>query len=163
MNKKTAIKVIEIQIQKLDKFHEKKLYDLVWKTQTTQYIKQIFGESSEQFDYMSTAKVQSPYSPDPTKFLDSCIDSVKNVGVYKEPKKNILSSLSDSLIVLILTTIGIVSFALGKYTSDTQNIELKRDNKELIDSLSFFKSRNISNVEKHYTNGFNQKKDSISK
>ena len=87
MNKKTAIKILETQKQKLDSFIKKSFYDLVWKTQTVQYIKQIFGENSEQFKFINGIKVQSPYSPDLTKFLDSCIDSVKNVGVFKEPKE----------------------------------------------------------------------------
>ena len=58
----------------------------------------------------------------------------KNIGIYKEPKQNFLNQLSDSLLVLILSVIGIVSFGLGKYTSDVQNIELKSKLEELTKS-----------------------------
>jgi hypothetical protein len=93
MNKKTAIKVLKTQKQKLDNFHEKRFYDVVWKKQTVQYIKQIFGENSEQFRYIDRLKIHSPYSPDPSRFLDSCVETVTNVGVFKEHKKNILGTI----------------------------------------------------------------------
>lgn len=110
MNKKNAIKVLKSQKQKLDSFHEKRFYDLVWKTQTVQYIKQIFGEKSEQFNYINSLKIYNQYSPDPTRFLDSCIDSVKNFGVYKEPKKNILDGQSNFKIISIAISIFIAGF-----------------------------------------------------
>lgn len=118
MNKKTAIKVLETQKNKLDSFHEKRFYDLVWKTQTMQYIKQIFGENSEQFSYINRLKIHSQYSPDPSRFLDSCIDTVANVGVFKEPKKSILDGYSNLKIISIAISIFIAGFTTCFWLSD---------------------------------------------
>jgi len=75
-------------------------------------------------------------------FLNDCINTIKNIGLHKEPKHNFLNQLSDSIIVLILTTIGIVSFGLGKYISDVQNIELKIENENY--KKSFISSPNAN-------------------
>lgn len=162
MNKKKAITILENQIKSLDKYFSGDSYDMTWKIQTLAYLKKIFGEESSQFEYFNKIRISSQ-KPDPTRFLNECIEVVKNIGVYKEPKKNILSSLHDSIIAIIITAIGTVSFSVGKYTSDAQNIELKIENKELSDSLSLFKSGKITNVEKNNTKNFYHKKDTITK
>lgn len=126
MNKQTAIKVLETQKKKLDSFHEKRFYDLVWKTQTMQYIKQIFGENSEQFSYINRLKIHSQYSPDPSRFLDSCIDSVTNVGVFKEHKKNILDGYSDLKLISIAISIFIAGFSAGIWLNDRGIISFNR-------------------------------------
>lgn len=126
MNKKTALKVLEIQKQKLDKFHEKRFYDLVWKTQTVQYIKQIFGENSEQLNYINSIKIRSQFSPDPSRFLDSCIDTIKNIGVFKEPKKNILYGYSNLKIISIAISIFVAGFMTCFWFSNNGIISFNR-------------------------------------
>ena len=133
MNKNKAIKIINTQIEKLKSSKDNR--NESWTIETQTYIIHFFGKDSHQNDFFKyySWSLQPDFDPDVQEketiiFLNDCINTIKNVGLYKEPKINFLNQLSDSIIVLILTTIGIVSFGLGKYISDVQNIELKIEN-----------------------------------
>ena len=122
----------------------------VWKTHMKSYIKTFFGEHSPQFKYISDYQFWYNYNqpeaetkaniPIMSLFVETCIDTITNIGLYKPPKQNFLSRISDGLLAAI---IGIAVPALfiggtlwGKYLSDVQNIELKQENKQLMDKLS---------------------------
>jgi hypothetical protein len=67
--------------------------------------------------------------------IDHCIDHIERFGLYRPPRKNLLATWSNSLIILILSAIGAGTFLVGKYTSDVSAMELRRELKELRDSL----------------------------
>lgn len=139
MNNKKAIEILQKQIDKL--LSTKQNRNESWIIETQTYVINFFGKESHQnnfFKYYSWTP-NPDFDPDFQEkqtiiFLNDCIDTIKNIGIYKEPKQNFLNQLSDSLLVLILSVIGIVSFGLGKYTSDVQNIELKSKLEELTKS-----------------------------
>ena len=67
--------------------------------------------------------------------IDHCIDFIQRFGLYRPPRRNMLESWSNGLIVLILTSIGAGTFLVGKYTSDVAAMELRHELKVLRDSL----------------------------
>ncbi|WP_298147698.1 hypothetical protein [Flavobacterium sp.] len=143
-----AVEILRQQIEKLQTSKDNRTQS--WTIETRTYIVYFFGENSFQNEYfrhlswsIEPKRDHDRQEKDAIKFLEDCINTIKNVGLYKKPTTNILSKLSDSLIVLILTAIATVAVGIGKYISDIQNIELKRENIELKEKIK--KTINQSN------------------
>lgn len=117
MNKKTAINIIKSQIEKLDRWHDRSLYDKIWLDQTITYLKQILGEDSEQVQHFSKI-IAVKQKSDPTRLLETCIEIVDNVGVYKKPNKNILDGISNLKIITIAISIFVSGLCAGIWLSD---------------------------------------------
>lgn len=137
MRRKKAISILNNQILKIK---EKDGQTSVWEMQTKAYIKLLFGNESMQFEYFERFSFSSGYTYDPIPFLRECIEYIENKGVYKMPKKNFLETVPNWLIMLIIPFLFSVGLATGKYSSDLQNIEYRREIKNLQDSISTLKN-----------------------
>ena len=144
MNKKEAVSILEEQINKLD---DDKNHNYNWFVETKTYIDSFLGKDSHQSDslknrtFNQSSKIGISKEENINNIKTSvrnCINVINNIGLYKKPKKNFLSSIPDSLLVLIFSTIGFVGFTMGKYTSDVKNFNQEQEiiflNKE-IDSI----------------------------
>lgn len=152
MTKEKAIQILTRQRDKLD--DPKVPNDDAWIFQTADYIRQFFGDNSQQFSYISQFKFGVWYktsdSSDVIKarldqnlrevkqFLDNCIEAINDTGLYKPPTTNFLNKLSDTALWTIIPFVVTVTFSagllVGKYFSDTQNIELKQELKKCQDN-----------------------------
>jgi len=152
MNKKKVIKVLEQQKAKiLDKNHYN---DETWVFQTASYIKDIFGEKSTEYDYISrftfTVQVLNTTPKEEIglliqmkedkviKFINNCIETIKNKGIIKPTKMNFLNKLNNGILIAIITfavpsLIGI-GFYFGTEKINENNIELKAANKSIVKS-----------------------------
>lgn len=101
MNKKKAIEILTQQKTKLEKgsFHQ----DETWVFHTAFYIKDFFGENSTEFNFISQFSftvISTNLTPDndilyalgqkkqkALKFLDNCIETLQNKGLYKPDSK----------------------------------------------------------------------------
>lgn len=173
MRKSRRIGILNQQIEKLnDEKYEK---DERWVVQTLTYMNRFFGENSPQSIYTKGFKfygfVPLPCTPESIendrierineakRFLQDCIEIIKNNGVEIK-NHNFLEKFSNqALIPVIVSIIGgllYVGYLFGTSTTDSKNIEIKQENKQLIkeneilkDSLSAIKatfkiSKNIS-------------------
>jgi len=154
MKPKQAIKILERQRDRISdpKFPN----DETWVFQTTEHIKDFFGESSSQFAFISqfsfsvighpsTSDEKWRYELDSKKrkaerFIDTCIETINDKGLYKPPKQNFLAGLGDTWLVIIFGTVVPALFFggvwIGEYRSDIKNIELRRHLQSARDSLS---------------------------
>jgi hypothetical protein len=148
MNKKTAITILNRQIDKLKILESPKDYSYDWLVQTTTYIDNFFGLDSNQSKRIKDNPIGCSHTSNLIPFLNDCIETIMNIGLYKKPKINLLSSIPNWIIILILPALVTLGVLLGKYTSDIQNIELKREVKILNDSISSFRYDTNKNSDK---------------
>ena len=120
MNDKKAIEILRKQIQKHDdsKLHK----DENWVFQTASYIKDFFGVNSTEYTFISKFSfkvlasnydvqnfINYEWASKPKKakiYLENCIETISNKGLYKHPKTNFLNRISETtlgqyLIILI--------------------------------------------------------------
>ena len=107
-SKKQAIHNLTQQITKLDDFDYIKKE--TWQPQTAEYIKQYFGEESNQYKFITAFNFTAQgtnLSPDDQKklkaekaklFLQEAIEFLQNHGLYKKPKKNFLEGLNNAFL-----------------------------------------------------------------
>jgi hypothetical protein len=160
MKKEAAINILNKQKDKLDDVNN--LVNDTWRTQTVSYIKMLFGETSPEYSFIYHFQMYYDYDtkvdetkgriPQLSKYIDNCIETINDKGLYREQKKNFLSRLPDTWPIPILS-IAIPSLFIGgtlwgKKLSDTQNIELKMENKDLKSRLPkvFSIPQNANNV-----------------
>lgn len=135
MNKKKAI---EILIQQKNKLEKSSFYqDETWVFHTASYIKDFFGESSTEFTFISQFRftvISTNKTPEPDilyaldqkkqkalKFLDNCVDTIKNKGLYK-PESKMLTWVKEpanlwkmfAFIVTTLLSVATLIFAIKK-------------------------------------------------
>lgn len=123
--KEKAIAILQVQLDKLNV--RGATVDTPWVKQTSSYIKNFFGEDSDEYKYVSgnSFRPMPIFIPDdwgPTEqkhlinarnFILNCIESVRSNGVYV-PKGNFLSKMTDTQVGIAIT---IILFALaGFYT-----------------------------------------------
>ena len=153
MRKSKAINLLKQQIDKLN--DENYFKDENWCNQTRTYLKDIFGEKSEEylrlknfrFVYYEKDKEIPEWSKNELdsnienaiNFLLSCIETIKTIGITTE-NKNIFSKYKTLEIIGFLITLGLIIYGIGNYfgyeKADKQNIELRQENKLLKDSLT---------------------------
>jgi hypothetical protein len=175
MNNKKAIEILQKQIHKLDDARVHK--DENWVYQTASYIKDFFGESSTEYTFICnfSFKVLASNYDDPKvinyelaskpkkakKYLENCIETISNKGLYKQPKTNFLNRISDTalwtIISISFTGLIYVGFFFGNLYSDKQNIEIKTENEKLKDSLSVFKQQ-MNKISNQNSNKISNKK-----
>lgn len=160
MKTEKAIKILLVQ---RDKLLDKKIYkDENWVFQTASYIKDFFGEHSPEYKFigtytftalahnqMSKEEKQLLFKDKENKaviFLNNCIETIQNKGLFKPPKKNFLQRIGNSavwtIIGILVPALFSVGFLIGQYFTDTKNIDLKTQVKQLQDSLNIVKSKN---------------------
>jgi hypothetical protein len=156
MNKKSAIRILEIQKQKLDDVNLYK--DETWVFQTASYIKDFFGENSTEYVFISqfTFGVVVPTTTPPdemqrlfkykiekvSKFLDNCIETIRIKGTLKTEKLNFLNRLNNGILIGLILPIfsGLIGigFYFGTEKINKDNVELTTQNsriKSTYDSL----------------------------
>ncbi len=153
MRKKKAIQILKMQQLKLK--DDSYSADKRWVIQTQDYIKYFFGENSPQYDYIrNTAFDYYKYTNESDKdiieriqrtkiiyirFLEDCIEIIENKGIINQ-NHNFLERINNqTLITVILFLISgllYVGYLFGVSTTDSKNVELRQENKQLQDSLS---------------------------
>ncbi|MCK4664498.1 MAG: hypothetical protein KAT68_16635 [Bacteroidales bacterium] len=154
MNRKSAIKILRKQKAKLtDKNHYN---DETWVFQTASYIKDFFGYNSTEYSFISkfsfTVKVLNITPPEETlqlikekeqkalNFLDDCVETISNKGLYKRDNIIFLKKLVNVKTIGLILSIGATIFLIGYYFGtekiNKENIELNREVKILRDSLN---------------------------
>lgn len=163
MTKKNAIKLLEMQ---RDKLIDVSIYkDNIWVVQTTGFIKEIFGELSPEYNFIShfTFTVVHHFQPsndviltalkkkkeDALRFIDSCIETVNSKG-FKLKKQNFLQNISNKELIGLIIPISGSIFMSGYFAGDYK-AELKNDARinrieVLEDSLIHFKSKQNSSI-----------------
>ena len=178
MNNKKAIEILQNQKLKLD--NPNILKDETWVSQTASYIKDFFGENSTEYSFISNFNFKIPFNQYDSKtfplrimtektlkckkYLENCIETINDKGLYKKPKRNFLNTISDTA---LWTTISIgipglltIGGLFGNMFSDNQNVELRTENKMLKDSISIFR-KHSQDITAKQTNIINTKKDNI--
>jgi hypothetical protein len=122
-----SAKAISLLTAQRDKLSQVISYeDSVWKTQTRSVVRDIFGERSEEDNYMQDFSYLSLYTPehrwqqeflkskkDVERFLNSCIDTIKERGVPKKTKMNFLYTANHEALAAIFLAICGGIFSIG--------------------------------------------------
>ena len=112
----TPKKATEILQGQFDKLNTRKP-DTMWQTQTSSYVKTFFGEDSPEYSHISTHNYwddRYDYTRRGKEFINNCIETIQNRGLYKKPG-NFITRIDDKklqwliggtcTILLILATI----------------------------------------------------------
>jgi len=164
MKNKTAINIIKRQIVKLSKTSGEDLY--LWQNQTCTYILSFFNDNSYEYSYIKNytffeaaqrGRNSEPKSLDKIRkelnlFLNNCIETINDLGLYKPPVDNWFSKLPNWLINLGLPTLCFISFSFGILFTNNNNRELINENKKLNNKLLLISSDSISNKYKGLSN-----------
>lgn len=138
MKLKRAIKILEEQKQKvLSSDHPN---NEEWIFETASYIKEFFGINSTEYSWISQFKwhvkyIDSPFIDNekdvdfelkqkPKKavtFLENCKNVLKNKGLYKEPKKNLLSDFNNWKLITIFIAIFIAGLTSGIWLNEKKS------------------------------------------
>lgn len=153
MKVKKAISILTEQSEKLKQLELFTTHN--WTVETQTYLSEFFGKGSYQSEHfrMNLTDIKSNEKKEKIiSFLNDCINIISNKGLYKSPKSNFLSTIPDWLLSLIIPALVVLGTLLGKYLSDVQNIELKRENKILLNKLSVSPTDSITNKDKDLSN-----------
>ena len=149
MRKDKAIKILEVQLKKLRDINN---LDNLWSIETRTYIEKFFGQDSEQLKYVkdfkwrpSVASDPISYRPTMEKFLNNCIETIQNIGLYKAHSENWFSKLPNWIINLGLPALCFVSFGVGVLFTTNNNYELRKENSELKEKLSLISLKIVAN------------------
>lgn len=159
MDKDKAIKLIMAQLEKLNSH----LSLDVWKNQTASYVKDIFGEQSEEYKWITDCKLpryfdreQKPSAEKTFRdkcllFLVECINTINQKGIYQKPNTNFIQRLDNSTIIAISIFLAGALFVGGVQwgirTSDVQNIRLEERNELLVKENNALQEK-ITSLEK---------------
>lgn len=156
MRKSKAIRMLNRQISKLE--DNNFLPDEKFVIHTQDYIMYFFGVNSPQFDYISRynyhfypkrgdtdEKIKENLEltkNDVKQFIRDCIEIIEYKGTVNQ-NHNFLERVNNIALIPIIITISFglltVGYIFGVSTTDSKNIELRQENKQLKDSLSFVK------------------------
>lgn len=144
MKKNKAIEILKGQRDKLNMTDEKRSQSILDETKT--YIDLFFGsESYQSYYFRSFSWYNTPHTSDRNEleieylnYLNSCIETIKNIGVNKKPTENWFSRLPNWSINLGLTALCFATFGLGALFN---NHELKLENSKLIKDNSILKKK----------------------
>jgi len=150
MNKRIAVEMLNKQKIKLSQTNADLFY--TWKIQTTTYIKEIFGEHSNEYLFINKFSQYIVYSDlsydkqldkkreELNQYLGNCIETLSHIHIYKPPKRNFLNRVDNKILVPIIIALAgglwTLGFRIGQNSSDIKNIELKMENNNLKDSIS---------------------------
>ena len=94
MNSTKAIKLLNMQLEKLNTLNQDTFQ--AWKSQTSSYIKDIFGENTEEYKFIKNHRFLGLYNDDPYNVqiknntpsirthLENCIESLEHRGLIKQ-------------------------------------------------------------------------------
>ncbi|MBK5212275.1 MAG: hypothetical protein JJE55_01280 [Flavobacteriaceae bacterium] len=143
IKKSKAIKILKKQKNKLD---NPGYQNSTWILQTRTYITKFFGYKSEQWMHIASFSFTSSFRETNSlqkslnvrlikDFLDDCIETIKDVGLTKEEKKNWFFLMPNWVITVVIPSLCLLSFYIGLIVSNQQNVDLKQENKELKQSI----------------------------
>ena len=138
MKLKKAIQILEEQKQKvLSPNHPN---NDEWTFETASYIKEFFGLNSTEYSWISQFKWHVKYLDHPlidntsdvdfllkekpkkaVRFLDNCKNTLKNKGLFKLPKKNLLSDINNWQIITIFVAIFIAGLSSGIWLNEKKS------------------------------------------
>lgn len=165
MNNKKAIEILQKQKLKLD--NPNFLKDETWVFQTASYIKDFFGENSAEYVFISKFQFRVYFTnydseqdavrelnaktPKAKKFLENCIETISNKGLYKEPKTNIISDKSNFELISIVVAIAIFVFWIGYWVKSVELFSTKNKTENSTSFVSDTASQKITNPEENTT------------
>lgn len=156
MKKSKAIQILEKQRIKLE--NNEFYADDKWVIQTQDYIGYFFGKDSAQFQYIKNfsfhyftiggeSKEKIRYELDNIRknaiqFMYDCIEIINDKGIVNQ-NHNFLERINNQTIITIILFLvsGLlyIGYLFGISTTDSKNIELRQENKQLKDSLSIIR------------------------
>jgi hypothetical protein len=168
MRKSKAIKMLSRQLAKLE--DKDFIADEKWIIHTQDYIKYFFGDDSPQYDYIKKFTFYISYyvnTPDDKikaekervrnnakQFIRDCSEIIEFKGIINQ-NHNFLERINNQTLIPVIITIisGIlfIGYLFGISTTDSKNVELRQEikemkqyNKILKDSLSISPTSKIS-------------------
>ncbi len=152
MNSRKAIKLLREMKGELDSFPVQGVgipqgAPLYWLRKVHDYADQFFEKGSgphimlSALDLTIYSNIGSPTKQhmdaivEAKSRLDHCIDFIQRFGLYRPPRKNMLESWNNGFILFLLGVLGSGAFLAGKYTTDMSAVELRRELRDLRDSL----------------------------
>lgn len=164
----TIKKATDILLRQKEKLTTENLRQGTWLIQTSSIIKDFFGDTSDEYNFIKDFKFYSntmdimsaeydtnahisKNSKAASQFIDNCIETLNHKGLFKAPKTNSLTQISETALwtIISITVPGLISIGIffGNMYSDKQNIELRVENKLLKDSVTFLRANknNVSN------------------
>lgn len=145
MNKENekVVKIFQELKDELDTFKDYSPLN-IWRSHVADLALKYLNPKSQLLQYISDKSIFSMSSHEESTrkgkiFMDNCISYISNNGIYKEPKKNFLSSMSDEavigLIAILVTTVFGAGYFCGNYFSQNKIDNEKIQMKEKLDSL----------------------------
>lgn len=113
----TTQKAVSILSKQIVKIEQKDFHYPIWNIQTTTYLREFFGEKSEQYYFFQNHywNIDTIHAKGITievkkyiaiSFLNDCIDTINDIGLYqKENKGNYISRLSDRMITFWIVSV----------------------------------------------------------
>ena len=173
MKLKQAIKILEEQKQKVLNPEYKNDRQLV--IETGSYIKDFFGLNSPEFNFINSFDFNINFGINVSdnnkpmllkskedkfiKFLENCKRTLKNKGLFKEPKKNIFSGKSDFEIIGIIFGICVFVFWIGYWTKKFEVFSVLSQDKTSISTPTINSSENKPNNHKKVSESKNSKNE----
>lgn len=165
MNNKKAIEILKKQIEKLD---DSTIYkDNNWTFQTASYIKDFFGKESTEYIFISKFNFKvlaSSWEDDKDVkrqlldkhkkakvYLENCIETISNKGLYKYPKTNIVSDKSNFELISIVIAISLFAFGIGYWAKNIELFSIENKNEVSKSLSSYGTSQKISTPKKKRT------------
>tara|TARA_R110002111_G_scaffold147868_1_gene214974 strand:- start:104 stop:625 length:522 start_codon:yes stop_codon:yes gene_type:complete len=173
MKLKQAIKILEEQKQKVLSSEPPNNRQLI--LQTGSYIKDFFGINSAEFNFINRFDFNVDFAdsvPDKNKhfilehkakdfvlFLNNCKLTLKNKGLFKEPKKNLLSDKSNFEIIGIIFGICVFVFWIGYWTKKFEVFSVASKSEKSISIPAINSTENVTDEKGKITESENSKNE----
>ena len=158
MTRNKAIEILEQQRQKV--LDPDIPINTEWTFETASYIREFFGLDSVEYSrisqfnwelqFLNTTQSEEKLNAlnenesNILIFLENCKQTIKNKGLFKPTKNNLLADRNNATLISIIFSISIIVFGIGFYfgTEKTNKdfIKTEKENTILKDSLSTIKT-----------------------
>ena len=165
----SAIEIFKLLIKKLPAIVDTE--DKSFESEAADYALKFLGPSSHL--YKSMAKFtfntfhRSTVNQSFINLTNSIIEYIRTNGIYKDPKRNILQNLSNEWLLSGIGGIILIVFSAGFFVGtlkvDKDAIKYLKENSQLKDSVSLFKSRVFTDSIKYNAQQPNKADSSITK
>nr|WP_321354359.1 hypothetical protein [uncultured Draconibacterium sp.] len=128
MKKNQAITILKNQINKIQNQENR---TTEWTVQTRTYIEKFFGIESKEVRYINKFSFYNYPSGDVELFLNNCIETIENIGLYKKPKTNFLYTIPNWLAMLLFPLMLTIGIAIGNLQARSQLIDKSNPDKSI--------------------------------
>lgn len=128
MKKNQAISILKNQKSKIQNQQNR---TQEWTVQTRTYIEKFFGVESKEVRYINKFSFFNYPSGDVDLFLDNCIETIENIGLYKKPKTNFLYAIPNWLAMLLFPLMLTIGIAIGNLQARSQLIDKSQPDKSI--------------------------------